>query len=82
MNEQLNDEEEIRARHRQRIEQMRRDKERQMMYRRYFKKYTPLAAGAFVLFVLILVGMKLLHKPSNQEAPRTEGGAAAEDAIA
>ncbi|MDE5907308.1 MAG: serine hydrolase [Lachnospiraceae bacterium] len=81
MNEQLNDEEEIRARHRQRIEQMRRDKERQMMYRRYFKKYTPLAAGAFVLFVLILVGMKLLHKPSNQEAPRTEG-AAAEDAIA
>ena len=54
MNEQLNDEEAVRARHRQRIEQMRREKERQMLHRRYIKKYAPLAAGgAVVLFILI-----------------------------
>lgn len=76
MNEQLNDEEAARARHRQRIEQMRRDKDRQMMRRRYFKKYVPLAAGAVVLFVLILAGIKLFLRPSdgegNQEVQRME----------
>lgn len=71
MNEQLNDEEAVRARHRQRIEQMRREKERQMLHRRYIKKYAPLAAGgAVVLFILILAGIKFWHRPSPGDTGR------------
>ena len=75
MNEQLNDEEAVRARHRQRIEQMRREKERQMLHRRYIKKYAPLAAGgAVVLFILILAGIKFWHRPSPGDTGREVQG--------
>lgn len=68
MIEQLNDEDALRERHRRRIEEMRREKEKQMMYRRYLKKYAPLAAGAAVVFIiLILAGTKLFHKASHDE---------------
>ena len=62
MSEQLNDEEAIRARHRQRIEEMHRSKQRQMMYRRYFRKYAPLAAGVIIVFILIVGGKMIFHK--------------------
>lgn len=62
MSEQLNDEEAIRARHRQRIEEMHRSKQRQMMYRRYFRKYAPLAAGVIIVFILIVGGKVIFHK--------------------
>ena len=53
VNEQLNEDNAVRERHRQRIEQMRRDKERQMVLRRNIRKYAPVGAG--VLAVLLLI---------------------------
>ena len=65
MIEQLNEEEAARERHRQRIEQMRRSKQRQLLFRSYFKKFAPLAAGGIAVCLLLLAGSRLLHKPSR-----------------
>ena len=65
MIEQLNEEEAARERHRQRIEQMRRSKQRQLLFRSYFKKFAPLAAGGIAVCLLLLAGSRLLHKPSG-----------------
>lgn len=78
MIEQLNDEEAARARHRQRIEEMRRDKEKQMMYRMYFRKYAPLAAGGVVLLLFILAGMKLFHKSPDGKKTEIDSSVTAE----
>lgn len=54
------EEETARERHRQRIEEMRRSKEKQMEQRRMIKKYAPIGAGALAVVILLLVGIKLL----------------------
>ena len=78
MIEQLNDEEARRARHRLRVEEMRRNKEKQMMYRSYFKKYAPLAAGGVVIVLLILAGMKFFHKSSDEKMTEIDSSVTAE----
>lgn len=78
MIEQLNDEEEIRARHRRRIEAMRREKEKQMLYRSYFRKYAPLAAGGLIIFLLILGGMGIFHKSSDENKTEIDSSVTAE----
>ena len=78
MIEQLNDEETIRARHRQRIENMRREKEKQMLYRGYFRKYAPLAAGGMIIFLLILAGMGIFHKSSDENKTEIDSSVTAE----
>lgn len=78
MIEQLNDEEAIRARHRQRIEEMRREKEKQMLYRSYFRKYAPLAAGGLIIFLLILAGVGIFHKSSDENKTEIDSSVTAE----
>lgn len=78
MIEQLNDEEAIRARHRQRIEKMRREKEKQMLYRSYFRKYASLAAGGLIIFLLILAGMGIFHKSSDENKTELDSSVTAE----
>lgn len=65
MIEQLNEEEAVRERHRRRIEEMRRSKQRQLLFRSYFRKFAPLAAGVVALFFLLMAGSRLLRKPSG-----------------
>ena len=64
---QLNDEEAARERHRQRIERMRKNKQKQLMFRGYFRKYVPLAAGGIGVCLLLLAGTRLLHKSSGDK---------------
>lgn len=78
MIEELNDEEARRTRHRLRVEEMRRDKEKQMMYRGYFKKYAPLAAVVVVVFILIWAGIGLFHKSSDEEKVEMDSSVTAE----
>lgn len=78
MVEQLNDEEAIRARHRQRIEEMRREKEKQMLYRSYFREYAPLAAGGLIIFLLILGGIGIFHKSSDENKTEIDSSVTAE----
>lgn len=59
MNEQLNDDEQIREYRRQRIEKMQREKELQMQHRRYLKKLLPIAGGVVLILLLIVVGTKV-----------------------
>lgn len=77
MIEQLNDEEAARERHRRRIEQMRKSKQKQLLFRSYFRKFAPLAAGGIVVCLLLLAGSRLMHKPSGdmqESADRTAAG--------
>lgn len=76
MIEQLNDEDEVRKRHRQRIEEMRRSKEKQMMRRRILKKYVLPAAGCVIGVSLIIGGVKHFHKSpvDNREVVENNEG--------
>lgn len=78
MIEQLNDEEAIRVRHRQRIEKMRQEKEKQMLYRSYFRKYAPLAAGGLMILLLILAGIGIFHKSSDENKTEIDNSVIAE----
>ena len=78
MIEQLNDEEAIRVRHRQRIEKMRQEKEKQMLYRSYFRKYAPLAAGGLMILLLILAGIGIFHKSSDENKTEIDSSVIAE----
>lgn len=81
MIEQLNDEEAARERHRQRIEQMRKSKQKQLLFRSYFRKFAPLAAGGIAVCLLLLAGSRLMHKPSGnmQENTGTTAAKGADD---
>lgn len=61
MTEQYSDEEARRARHRQRIEQMRKSKRKQMRRRRLMRKLTPLAACLLAVFFLIFGGIRIVR---------------------
>lgn len=62
MIEQIDDEEARRARHKQRIEEMRRIKQKQMRRRMYFKKFAPLVLGVFIIVLIITGVIKIVHK--------------------
>lgn len=84
VNEQLNEDDGIRERHRQRIEQMRKDKERQMMLRRNIQKYAPAGAGAIAVLLLVTAGTLIFHKkPADTQADTVSSGqeAMADDRI-
>lgn len=61
------EEETARERHRQRIEEMRRSKEKQMMRRKYIKKYAPVGAGLLAALILVFTGAGLLHSHSKEK---------------
>lgn len=76
MDEQFDDEEEVRIKNRQkRLEEMRASKQKQMMRRIYVKKAAPCVLGVFILFVLILGGRKVFARPAveDQEADQVSG---------
>ncbi len=66
MIEQLNNEESneeaVREQHRQRIEQMRRSKEKQMAFRRNFKRFAPIVTCVVVVAVMLLLRAQLFYK--------------------
>lgn len=67
MSEQLSNEEIIRARRRQRIEEMQRSKERQLRRRRQLKMIMPIAAGAFFIVILIIAAVTFTGGQGNQK---------------
>lgn len=60
MSEQLNNEHEIAASHRRRVEEMRRDKERQLLMRKRLKRYVPIAAAGAAVLILLAAGISVL----------------------
>lgn len=62
MDRELDNEELIRERRRQRAEEMHEQKRKQLLYRRYFKLLAPYAAAGIVLLILIFTGVKVFHK--------------------
>lgn len=67
MIEQINDEQERRARYKRRIEEMRRSKQKQMRRRRYFKKMALPVLGALIIIFVAVGAVKIFHKPSLEE---------------
>ncbi len=64
MEEQLNEEEAARERHRKRIEQMQRSKRRQML----FRKFAPPVAGTVIVLMLAFFGVRMLRQPDIKSA--------------
>lgn len=67
MSGQLSDKEALRARYRRRIKEMHKSKQRQMLYRRYFRRYAPAAACMIAIVLMIFAGGKLLHRSSPEK---------------
>lgn len=86
MIEQIDDEAVRRERHRKRIAEMKRSKQKQMRRRRYLKKLLPVVIAVFTLFVFIFAGIKAVHalsggkenKESAENNSLTEQGSMAE----
>lgn len=67
MEDQLNDEEEVRIKSRQkRLEEMRISKQKQMVRRMYMKKAVSFALGVVTAIILLLGGKKLLFRPASE----------------
>lgn len=74
MSEEFHNEEEVRQRHRRRIEEMQRSKRRQMLFRRCVSRYIPAAAGLLILSVLVFGTIKTFHNTEEKQgAPRQQG---------
>lgn len=67
VSEQLSNEEVIRARRRQRIEEMQRSKERQLRRRKYLKMILPAAAGVFAIVILITAAVTLVGQQGTKK---------------
>lgn len=67
MIEQLNSEEAARERHRKRIEQMRRSKRRQML----FRKFGPPVTGVIVALLLVLCGIEIFGGSAKKNEAKT-----------
>ena len=67
MNGQIDDEDAIRERYSQRIEEMRRSKAKQMQFRANIKKYGPPAAAVCIVLILILVRVTVFHTASGKQ---------------
>ncbi len=68
MIEQLNNEETARERHRKRIEQMRRSKRRQML----FRKFGPPVTGGIAAFLLVFWGIGIFRRPVENGEKRLD----------
>lgn len=79
MNEQLSDEEMIRARNRARIAAMQKSKQRQMLFRKYFRIFAPATAGVVVIVLLLITGIKLFHKDAADYGKEAEKKEAVEE---
>ncbi len=62
MNRQFDSEEAIREKRKQRAKEMQRQKQKQMMLRKYVRSFAPFAAGAVILVILIIVGVRSLDR--------------------
>ncbi len=60
-------EEAARARRMQRIKEMQEQKRKQMMFRKRIKMFAPLAAGALVLLLAILIGTGIVSKTTHKQ---------------
>lgn len=68
----VNGEEEIRERHKRRVEEMRREKEKQMMRRRQIKKFAPPVIGAVAVLALSVGGVSLFHNFTGDEKNKAD----------
>lgn len=74
MSEEFHNEEEVRQRHRRRIEEMQRSKRRQMLFRRCVSRYIPATAGLLIMSVLVFGTIKNFHNiEERQGASRKQG---------
>ena len=62
MNQQLDNEEIIRERRRQKMREMQRQKQKQMQMRKAIRTYAPLVGGFLILCIIIFIGYKIFRK--------------------
>lgn len=62
MNQQLDNEEIIRERRRQKMREMQRQKQKQMQMRKAIRTYAPLVGGFLILCIIIFTGYKIFRK--------------------
>ena len=74
MSEEFHNEEEVRQRHRRRIEEMQRSKRRQMLFRRCVSRYIPAAAGLLILSVLVFGTIKTFHNTEEKQGASGQQG--------
>lgn len=74
MSEEFHNEEEVRQRHRRRIEEMQRSKRRQMLFRRCVSRYIPAAAGLLILSVLVFGTIKTFHNTEEKQGASRQQG--------
>lgn len=72
MIEQIDDEEARRERHRQRIEEMRRNKQKQMRRRIYIKKLAPLALCFFIIIMILAGVIRIFHRAVAEDQKKQE----------
>lgn len=72
MNSRLSDEEAVRERRRQRIEEAKRIKRRQRMIRRLCRKLAPPVLGVIIVMLLVLAGERIFSGPSDEVKAKTE----------
>lgn len=78
MTERYSDEEARRVRHRQRVEQMRESKRKQMRRRRLMRKFAPLAVCLLAVFLVLFGGIQIVRHVSGagqRDKENTEGTA-------
>lgn len=61
MGEQYNEDEEREIRHKERIERMQREKAKQEFIRQNIRKYAPVAAGAILVLIVLIVGINVVR---------------------
>lgn len=72
MIEQIDDEEARRERHRQRIEEMRRSKQKQMRRRMYIKKLAPLFLCFFIIVMILAGVIRIFHRSTVENQKKQE----------
>ncbi len=66
MNEAINNEEELRARRRERLEEMRRNKEKQLKRRKALKSLVPLMAGVLAVGIVTTAGVTFVKQQKDK----------------
>ena len=70
MNEAISNEEELRARRRERLEEMRRNKEKQLRRRKALKRVVPVTAGLLAVGIVVTAGVTFAKQ--QKDKPRDE----------